>query len=199
VTAGLLFLGGAVVIHAVACHSRRSEPEPIRCTPPSDSARLEVAVEQLAGAYRVKLVATSGPKAGQSTDGTLRLQPNDSVLRAVMIAGIRDTSASYVLYGTAGIDLEAVGAVRPGNLASADPQQPGVLVIERKGGITLRLGSEANRRDVVRYDGGYTALRVTEASRDRFAGTWASGLGGQRSGGYFCAVRDNGKDEERPG
>jgi hypothetical protein len=196
-TTGFLFLGGLALVHAVACHSRRSESDPIQCTPPSDSARLQVPAEQLAGAYRVKLVATSGPKAGQSTEGELSLQPNDSVLRAVMIAGIRDTAASYVLYGTASLDLEAVGAARPGNLESTDPRQPGVLVVERKGGITLRLGSEANKRDVVRYDGAYTALRATEASPDRFGGTWASGLGGQRSEGYFCASRKDGKEAVR--
>ena len=149
-----------------------------------------VAAEDLAGTYRLKLVATEGAKAGQPAEGTLRLQPLESSLRVVTIGGIRDTAASYVHYGSTDVDLEAVGAVRLGDLGSLDPKRPGVVVVERKGAITLRLGSEANRRDVARFDGGFTALRVGKVSRNGFTGSWRSGVGIQRSSaGYFCAVR----------
>jgi hypothetical protein len=195
VTVGILFFGSAVlVLNAAACQSRRSEPDPMSCAASGDSTTPHLKAEQLAGVYRLKLVATQGSKVGHSTEGTLQLRPYDSSLRSVTIGGIRDTAASYVLYGSAGLDLDAVDAVRPGDLESTDPQQPGALVIERKGGITIRLGSEANRRGVVRYDGGYTALRVAEVGPDRFDGTWLSGLGSRRSSGYFCAVREDGKD-----
>jgi hypothetical protein len=168
----------------------------LSCTPESDTTTVGPVAEQLDGNFRIRLVATAGPQAGKSTVGRLQLQPYDSSLRPVTIAGIRDTASSYVLYGTADLDLEAVGAVRPGELDSADPLQPGLLVIERKGRITIRLGSEANRRDVVRYDGGYTALRVAEGRTDRFAGSWSSGLGSHRTSGYFCAVRAEGELKE---
>ena len=39
----------------------------------------------------------------------------------------------------------------------------------------LRLGADANRRGVVRFDGGYFALTVREMRAGRFAGTWSSG------------------------
>jgi hypothetical protein len=194
VTVELLFLGSAVLLlNAAACQSRRSEPDPMSCAASGDSTTPQIKAEQLAGVYRLKLVATHGSKAGQSTEGTLQLRPYDSSLRSVTIGGIRDTAASYVLYGSAGLDLDAVDAVRPGNLESTDPQQPGALVIERKGRITIRLGSEANRRGVVRYDGGYTALRVADGGPDRFVGSWSSGLGSRRSSGYFCANRADGR------
>lgn len=153
--------------------------------------------EQLAGTYQLRMVATEGPEAGQAADGTLRLQPYDQSLREVTVGGIRDTSASYVLYGNTEVDPDAVGAVSPGDLGSRDPLRPGVVLIERKGAITLRMGAEANRRDVVRFDGGYLALRVVEAADDRFAGSWASGVGTQRSAGYFCAVRTGGRADGR--
>ena len=140
------------------------------------------------------MVATEGVKAGQAAEGILSLQPYDSSLRAFTIAGIRDTAASYVHYGSTDVEPEAVGAVRPGELTSLDPMRPGAVVIQRKGIVTLRLGSEANRRDVVRFDGGFTALRVNEATGDRFAGSWTSGVSGPHSAGYFCAVRQDGKD-----
>lgn len=159
------------------------------CTPAADSLRLAVSAEGLAGTYRLKLVATEGARAGQSAEGDLRLWPNDSAMQAVTIGGIRDVAARYVLYGSTSVNLDAVGAVRPGDLESEDASQPGVLVIERKGTVTLRLGSEANRRDVARFDGGYTALRVGTASAERFAGKWASGVRTERSAGYFCAMR----------
>jgi hypothetical protein len=161
------------------------------CKPaPEPEAPLQsAAAEQIGGTYRLRLIATEGPKAGETVEGTLRLQPYDRALRAVTVSGIRDTAASYVLYGSVDMDLARVGAVRPGDLTSEDPMRPGVVVIERKGTVILRLGSEANRRDVARFDGGYTALRVRELAGDRLRGTWASGVQAKRSAGYFCAER----------
>ena len=53
--------------------------------------------------------------------------------------------------------------------------------------ITLRFGSLANRSDAQAFDGGFTALYVTDVSAGRFAGTWASGVTGRSATGYFCA------------
>lgn len=157
-------------------------PEPETALPPGSAERLD-------GNYRLELVATKGPKAGESAEGTLRIRLYERALRAVTVNGIRDTAASYVLYGGVDVDLDRVGAVRPGDPSTEDPMRPGVLVIERKGTVVLRLGSEANRRDRARFDGGYTALRVRELDGDRFRGTWASGIHTQRSAGYFCAQK----------
>jgi hypothetical protein len=108
-----------------------------------------------------------------------------------------DTTVVYAAFGTTDVDLPAVGAVKVGSTTSRDPTRPGVVVLERRTTteagpatqITLRLGSEANRREVTRFDGGYTALYVREISGDRFAGEWASGVGRTQTRGHFCATR----------
>ncbi|MYA32642.1 MAG: hypothetical protein F4164_11830 [Gemmatimonadales bacterium] len=97
------------------------------------------------------------------------------------------------LFGTADIDVEAVGAVRVGDLSSADPAAPGVLVIEGGGGrqpsILLRFGSDANRRDRVRFDGSFLVLEVRELGHNGFSGIWTSGVPGMETRGHFCAER----------
>ena len=87
------------------------------------------------------------------------------------------------------MDVEPVGALRPGDLSSRDPEAPGVLVLQEDGRLLLRLGSEANRRGVLRFDGGYTVLRVARATAAGFAGTWSSGLLDVQAAGEFCARR----------
>jgi hypothetical protein len=42
---------------------------------------------------------------------------------------------------------------------------------------------------VVRFDGGYTALRVRELNPDGFAGNWESGAPMPAARGHFCATR----------
>jgi hypothetical protein len=73
-----------------------------------------------------------------------------------------------------------------------DPASPGVLVIQSPGRVMLRIGSEANRRGVRRFDGAYTVLRVQQSTDQGFAGTWQSGLGVDQSSGHFCANRATG-------
>jgi len=98
------------------------------------------------------------------------------------------------LFGSTDVDVEDVGAVRVGSLSSEDPASPGVLVIESETGtspsILLRLGSDANRRTLVRFDGGYTVLTVVEITAESFSGTWSSGALGRGSEGFFCATRN---------
>ena len=97
------------------------------------------------------------------------------------------------LYGFTDLDPESVGAHRVGDPGSRDPAAPGVLVLERaeygRRVITLRLGSDANRKDLVRYDGTYTVLSVKSVDEKGFAGSWRSGggLGFTVNTGYFCA------------
>jgi hypothetical protein len=90
-----------------------------------------------------------------------------------------------------------VGAVSAGETVRADAARPGVLVMEWPQAdapagtrdIMLRLGADANQGGQQRFDGAYMALTVTSVAADRFAGTWASGAGLPRAGGYFCAER----------
>jgi hypothetical protein len=104
----------------------------------------------------------------------------------------------YAAFGATDVDLTEVGAVQVGSIESRDPSRPGVIVLERHTAsadepvtqIILRLGSDANRRDRLRFDGGYTALYVREISGERLAGDWASSAGrSQETRGHFCATR----------
>lgn len=186
---------------SVGCRSAANGATPEDCAPVSSELPAESSGEGIGGEYQLRLVATSGAKVGSAVDGTLRLQPQAGELRYRSLAGA-DSSVVHPLYGTAELDLRAVDAVQVGSISSGDPAAPGVLVIERheragqtpRAEITLRLGSEANRRDRQRVDGGYTALRVRQLKPRGFTGTWASGVLRERSAGYFCAVRKDGDD-----
>jgi len=184
-------IGGVILLAGCrGANAGQSDPQP--CAP---VAATEAAIDanRMAGEYLVRLVASSGAKRGATAQGRLQLMPHDSANRRLKLPD-GSTSSTYTLplYGTVEIDLVAVGAVAPGDPGSSDPASPGVLVIESPGRVMLRVGSEANRRDVRRYDGAYTVLRVQQVSDDGFAGTWESGVDMDRSGGHFCADRATG-------
>ncbi len=150
------------------------------------------------GEYAVTLVATSGDKSGDRTRGQLRLLEQTGELREFALPGVAmDTRVSVPLYGATGLDLDVVGAVAAGDLSSLDPERPGVMVMESRGErdgaertmILLRFGSEANRRDVIAFDGAYMVMGVRAMSGEGFAGEWRSGVFGREVRGYFCAVR----------
>lgn len=146
--------------------------------------------ETLAGEYELVLVATSGDLAGSSVNGHLELQPNEPSLRGIPSAdGKTRTDSSAPLYGTTDVDVTRVGGLRLGEPTSSDPTQPGVLLVQQGEGIVLRIGSEANRRGVLRFDGGYFAMRVRRVDKAGFAGSWASGTVQAQAAGHFCAFR----------
>lgn len=159
------------------------------------------AARALAGSHRLSLTAESGPRAGTSVEGPLVLRTLPDSAAPVAVLGIPDSSVTHPLAGTLELDPHELGAAATGDLRSADPAAPGVLVIERRPKrpdaaveITLRLGADANREGEVRFDGGYFALTVRRLSPKGFAGTWASGGaiapgGSQGAGGSFCARR----------
>ena len=186
----LMFLG--------ACHSPSSRSGPEDCAPTTAELPATSSAEGLVGEYHLRLIATSGAKQGAVAEGSLKLQSQDSSLRyRARLGGTQDSTVLHPLFGAADLDLTPIDAVVVGSTTSLDPMQPGVLVMERhaapgqapRAEITMRLGSDANRRDRIRFDGGYTVLRVKQISPGRLAGTWASGVTRERSSGYFCAVR----------
>ena len=193
------FADAIVAIAAVvACRGTGGQATPEQCAPVTDELPAPSTADGLAGDYQLRLVATSGAKTGAAAEGSLMLQPQSEPLRyRTRLGGGRDTTVVHRLYGSADLDLAGVDAVLVGSTTSLDPTMPGVLVIEShqrpgqapRSEIVVRLGSEANRRDRQRVDGGYTALRVRELSPSGFSGTWGSGITGERSAGYFCAVR----------
>ncbi len=184
-----------VVAAVVGCRSSQSQ---VAVAPSCQAAEgelpFDVSAKTWAGEYRLVMVATTGDSAGRSASGNMRLMVQSEELQ-VPPMGSADDGTRMPLYGTTDIDLAAILAVQVGALDSDDPVAPGVLVlgrpVERDGGtsteITIRLGSDANIRGLTRFDGGYTALFVRQASTGGFAGNWASGVTGQLSSGHFCA------------
>jgi hypothetical protein len=189
-----------------ACHSAApaakpeatpsAKPAAEACAAPTGKLSPSATGARLGGEYRLRLVATAGPRSGETVDAHLRLAPLvDSLQVPAPMLGVRDTTTRHPLAGTTDLDPELVGGVRTGDNASTDPTAPGVLVIERHpaagapASIMLRLGALANRRGLVRFDGGYFALTVRRIDADGFAGTWASGTARESAAGYFCAGR----------
>ena len=176
---------GALVLLAGCGSANAGQSNPQPCAP-VEAPSAEVDAGKLGGQYTVRMVATAGAKRGSTAEGRMELMPHPSGHRSDSTGG---SSTTYPLYGTAELDFASVGAVVPGDPGSSDSLSPGVLVIERPGRVMLRVGSEANRRDVVRFDGAFTALQVTQVTDEGFAGTWRSGLGMETSEGHFCAAR----------
>lgn len=163
------------------CGGYRSSPAPIPCEPSaSTSLPAGASVATLAGRYRLALAATSGPGSGSRVEGELTLAPAPGEMVAALV-------------GRASVAVESVGALKLGDLGSSDPMRPGVLVFEQAGDgprrILLRLGSEANRRDMQPFESGYTVLEVREMTDDGFRGSWRSGVRETEAEGYFCAAR----------
>lgn len=156
------------------------------CVPTSSRLDPDSTLAAHAGSYRLTLVRRADARDIASVRGALVLYRQVTELEAL-------GNASTPLYGMADVTLKAVGARVAGDIESDDPAAPGVLALEvdRAGGrnILLRLGSVANRRDAMLYDGAYTVLEVKEISADGFRGIWRSGAPSSRASGYFCATR----------
>ena len=185
------------VAGVLGCGSNQNQvAEAPACEAAEGDLPMDATAQAWAGQYRLVMVATAGDSAGRSVTGGMQLMVQSEELQ-VPPMGSADDGTRMLLYGSTNIDLPGILAVEVGALDSDDPLAPGVLVIERPveldGGsskeITIRLGSEANRRGVTRFDGGYTALFVRQASTGGFAGNWASGVTGQLSSGHFCASK----------
>lgn len=137
----------------------------------------------MVGTFGVTLIATSGDSAGRAVVGRLDLA-----------ATSREDAA---LVGSTDLSVEAVAALRLGDLTGAVDSAPGVAVFESGGdrpNILLRLGSEANAAGVVRFDGGYTVLEVLRMDDSGFRGSWRSGVTANSATGYFCALRIGNQD-----
>ncbi len=184
---GVAALVGVVVGLGIAGCANNQPPEPSLesgvCGQASPDARSLARVGNLGGDYALLLSARSGEKAGATTRGELRLVSRDST--------------GVPFYGWTDLPFAEVGAYRLGDPSSTDSSAPGVLVLTspdpaspgQVGAVTLRIGSQANRSDIIRFDGAYTALYVRWIESGAFGGDWASGVTGPEAEGEFCAVR----------
>jgi hypothetical protein len=174
-----------------ACPGRAPAPAAAPCTAADRELEAGTRADALAGAFRLTLVATRGPRADDSASGDLRLQPFGG--RPVPLPA--SEGVRYALFGAAEVEIAGVGAVSRGAVDIDDAARPGVLAMEWTNAsagtneITLRFGSDANHGAQVPFDGAYLALQVRAVSADGFAGTWESGAGQPQAGGHFCAVR----------
>jgi hypothetical protein len=182
----------AALAATLACSPRPATAGPQSCAPGSAASGAPpsagVSAASLAGDYRLRLVATSGPRRDSSADGTLSLAAP---------AAPADTSRRRpVLFGAGDLRLEEVGAAAA-DVASRDPMRPGVVVFDLGARaqedsaprIMLRLGAGANRQDVVQLEGASTVLRVREMRDDGFTGEWTANAPLPVAEGYFCAWR----------
>ena len=182
----LVIISAALVL--AGCSSNK-QPDP---APDWDVCREAVtdpaALDRLGsikGDYAIELTALAGKQSGETTRGVLTLVPRDSV--------------GVPYYGWTDLQLDDVGAHRLGDPGSQDRSAPGVLVLTSPdaadlaaaGSVTLRIGAQANRSDIVRFDGAYTALYVRWIADGSFGGEWASGITGPEAEGEFCALRMN--------
>ena len=165
----------------------------LACVPPGRPVASDASLEGRAGEYRLTMVEEVDGSPSRTVEGSLTLLSQVESLRQFSgSAGGSIPGVSSPLFGSTDLNVEGVGAVRVGSLSSEDPESPGVLVIESQTGagpsILLRLGSDANRRDLVRFDGGYAVLSVIEITAESFGGTWSSGTQGPDAEGFFCAA-----------
>ena len=167
---------------------------PLVCLRPEGPLAADGSLEGRVGEYRLTMVEEIDGSPSRTAGGSLTLLTQaESLRRFSGSAGGSIPGVTSPLFGSTDVNIEAVGAVRVGSLSSQDPASPGVLVIESETGtgpsILLRLGSDANRRDIVRFDGGYAVLRVVAITTESFSGTWSSGARGPDSEGFFCATQ----------
>jgi len=142
---------------------------------------------RLRGAYVLVAFDASGERA---TDGRLEWDPPSPDSSSSPEPGGPPAAAQPLLVGFTDIDLTRVGASVPGDPASRDPAAPGVALYPAPGGGPfVRVGSESNRRDRLRFDGAHTTLTITSIGSARFGGTWRSDVGVTKSTGSFCAKR----------
>lgn len=174
-TAGLLASVAACGGPAPAAHLA-----PAMCGPTMATLAPGATLEEMSGSFTLTMVGAEG-----RTTGSLTLAEQPDGMRTM-----RD--AATPLGGPVEIDLGAVGAQEVRTLDSTDPAAPGALVLESDGSegrtILVRLGSEANRRDVQAFDGAYAVLSVRSIEDGGFSGAWWSGVRDVRNEGYFCAM-----------
>ena len=177
------------------CAPRPVAAGPQTCAPSTATLGGAADAGALTGEYRLRLVATSGPRRDSSTDGTLTLTTADSAARSLALH-------RYRLLGHGELALGEIGAPEA-DVTSRDPMRPGALVFDLgprpvappNSRVLVRLGAEANRQDVTRLEGAYTVLRVRAIDEAGFSGDWASGAPLPVAEGYFCAWREVGSAE----
>lgn len=190
--AGLTAL--SLLVAACGVGSRQVVPEAglVGCQPVTSGALAGAPWDSLVGDWRVTLVATRGPMAGRVARGNLTLRAQAESLRRVEQPG--PVTVTVPVVGATDVRVEEVGAVRMGNVQSADPRHPGAsLWVSRgaDGGVSavLRIGEEEIGAGRQPFDGGYLVLYLRRVSGSGLYGGWASGVSDEVASGHFCVAR----------
>ena len=178
---------------AAGARATRETVDVAECLRVTGDASTDVSLEGWTGEYVLTMVEEVEGEVGRSVRGGLVLHAQLDALRQFAgAAGAAIPGVSAPLFGTTDVRVRGVGALPVGDLSSDDPEAPGVLVIESEtsGGRStmLRFGSDANRRDMSRFDGGFTVLNVLQVGDESFTGTWSSGSRRPEASGFFCVV-----------
>lgn len=191
---------GAVLISflvgSVSACASISRGESQWCLAPSERESISPSATGLAGRYELVFRATSGNRRGRLARGVLELIRRDSVAGILRtLNGAPHPYLRELYFGSATIDLESVGAFTEGSVNSHEATAPGVTVRawtdRREGQLKLRLGSNANRRDIATLDGAFIDANFFEIVSTGFRGEWEASLGhtSYRAAGYFCGRR----------
>jgi hypothetical protein len=189
--AGLL----AMSLGVVACGPRGirvAAPADDACRPVTATAVGDAPWDSLPGEWRLTLVATAGRMAGRVAQGNLTLRAQEPSLRAVDRPG--PVVVTVPVVGSTDLAVEEAGAIRMGDLRSAEPRQPGVSIWVSRGadgGVSavLRIGQEEIGTGRQPFDAGYTVLYLRRVTGATMLGGWASGVTDEVASGHFCAVR----------
>jgi hypothetical protein len=186
----------ALSLALMACSARGRQAAgvgaDVSCPPATAGALAAAPWDSLVGDWHLTLVATTGPRAGKVAQGLVTLRRQEESLRRVDRPGPPTVIVPVV--GSTDVPVEEVGAVRMGDLRSADPRQPGVSVWVSRGsdgGVSavLRIGQQEIGTARQPFDAGYTVLYLRRVSGAGIYGGWASGVPEEVASGHFCAVR----------
>jgi hypothetical protein len=185
----------AVVAVGVSCAPQASTgaalPSP-GCRPVEGVVAASAPWDSVTGRWRLEMVDVTGDSSGRRVIGSLALRAQDSVSQRVVRPGM--TGVTVPVIGDAEIALEQVGAARIGDVSSLDAKRPGLSIWVSPASTNtvsavMRIGEEEIQSDLVRIDGGFTALYIRQVSATAIRGGWASGVTATRASGYFCADR----------
>jgi hypothetical protein len=189
----------AVVLMQAGCRSARGSPDALHCVAAVGELPSGATAAGLEGTYRVIFIGTGGEAQGRQLRGTLTLRLHDADRQRFYFFGRLNPHLLAPLYGRLDADLASLRAAVPGQADSDNPERPGVEVRQLDAvsqgraftEITLHVGDQGNRRDVMMFDGASFVMEVAEIDARGFTGEWKSSLGMTSFGasGHYCAWR----------
>jgi hypothetical protein len=165
---------------------------PSRCDPSVVPLPPPIVLSGLPGRYAVRFVVTGGIRAGDSALATLELRPQQVAL-SLLADGTMQPAV-----GRIDVDASRIGAADTGDPMATSDSAPGVgIYISPQSGtpqVWARIGSSANARSPLQFDGAWFTWFIERADAQALAGSWRSGTSNTwppvpEARGRFCADR----------